>query len=278
MTAADVDAVIALLTKGFAAWRDAAFWSRALRRLADRAVPAGLPQFGYVLEVSGTVVGVLLLIASEWMQAGETVRRCNVSSWYVEPEYRVYGTLLVRRALRLRDVTYLNVTPAPETWPVLAAQGYARYAAGRVVTLPVLARGSQPARVVAADPALAAGPDLDAAEVALLREHASWGCLSLICETETGRVPFVFGLRRRRGILPFAYLLYCRGLDSLAAYARPLGSALARRGIFMLIADADGKVPGVPGWFQGGHPKFFRGTKAPNPSDLAYTERAIFGV
>jgi len=53
---------------------------------------------------------VLLLIASE---AVDDVRRCNVSRWYVEPEYRVYGTLLVRRALRHRDVTYINVSPAP---------------------------------------------------------------------------------------------------------------------------------------------------------------------
>jgi len=103
---------------------------------------------------------VLLLIASE---AVDDVRRCNVSSWYVEPEYRVYGTLLVRRALRGR-----------------------------------------------AGPAL--GADLDSREVALLRGHARWGCLSLVCRSRDGRAPFVFGLRRRRGILPFAYLIHCRSL------------------------------------------------------------------
>lgn len=278
MTVADFDAVGALLTKGFAAWRDAAFWSLALRRLAERSAPAGMPQLGYVLERCGAIVGVLLLIASEWREAGTLVRRCNVSSWYVEPEFRLYGTLLVRQALRHQDVTYLNVTPAPETWTVLAAQGYTRYAAGRAVTLPLLARRGNPARVVVADADIAPGPDLDPAEIDLLREHARWGCLNLICETQAGRVPFVFGLRRRRGIIRFVYLLYCRGPDSLLAHARPLGIALARRGIFLLVADSEAKIKGIPGWFEDGHPKFYRGTKAPPASDLAYTERAIFGA
>jgi hypothetical protein len=201
-----------------------------------------------------------------------------VSSWYVEPEFRVYGTLLVRRALGHRELTYLNVTPAPETWQILAAQGYAQYSAGRTVMLPMLARGGKPASVVAGDAAIASSAGLEPAEVELLHEHAHWDCLNLVCETETERVPFVFALRRRHGFVPFAYLIYCRGMDSLAAYARPLGWALARRGIFLVVADGDRKVPGIPGMFENGHPKFFRGTNPPHPCDLAYTERAIFGT
>lgn len=59
---------------------------------------------------------------------------------------------------------------------------------------------------------LRSGADLDSREVALLRGHARWGCLSLVCRSRDGRAPFVFGLRRRRGILPFAYLIHCRSL------------------------------------------------------------------
>lgn len=137
-----------------------------------------------------------MLIASE---AVDDVRRCNVSSWYVEPEYCVYGTPLVRRALRGR-----------------------------------------------AGPAL--GADLDSREVALLRGHARWDCLSLVCRSRDGRAPFVFGLRRRRGILPFAYLIHCRSLESFAAHARPLGRYLLSRGVGFVVADADAKIAGVPGW------------------------------
>lgn len=277
MELADCAAVVPLLTKGYRAWRDAAFWTRALQRLADRVPPAGLPRFGYVLERAGEAVGVLLLIASEAMQDGRPVRRCNVSSLYVEPEFRLYGSLLVRQALRHREVTYMNVSPAPETWALLAAQGYQRYVSGRTVAMPLLARAGA-GRVSAAGPELLAGPDLPEWEAALLREHAGWDCLILVCMAPGGRVPFVFGLRRRRGILPFVYLVYCRGLDSVSAYARPLGRYLARRGIAFVVADADARLPGMPGWFQDGYPKYFKGGEPPRPGDLAYTERAMFGV
>lgn len=278
MAPTDGDAVAALLTKGFARWRDAAFWSQAMRRLADRPVPPGLPRFGYVLEVGGALVGVLLVISSEMAGVDGPVRRCNVSSWYVEPGFRPYGTLLVRHALRHRDATYVNVSPAPETWPVLAAQGYARYVAGRAIAAPALARSGTDGRVVAAGPGMQPGPDLGAAEIQLLLEHARWDCLSLVCATPEGRLPFVFGRRRRRGVLPFAYLLYCRDLDSFVRCARPLGRYLLRHGAALVVVDADGRLPGMPGWYQDGYPKYFKGGHKPRPGDLAYTERAVFGV
>lgn len=233
---------------------------------------------GYVLEAGGAIVGVLLLIASEG--AGHE-RQCNVSSWYVEPEYRLYGTLMVRHALRLQGVTYLNVTPAPETWDMLAAQGYGKYSVGRAFGVPVLARrrketGSR--RVMRVRDQVRPGPDLTDHEVNLLQDHARWGCLSLVCAGPEGRVPFVFGRRWRKGIIPFVYLLHCRGLDSFTAHARPLGRYLLRYGVTLVVADSEANFAGMPGWFQDGFPKFFRGAHIPGNHDLAYTERAMFGV
>lgn len=274
----DLERVAALLTAGFAGQRVAAFWTRALARLAARTPPPGFPRFGYVLALGERLVGVLLLLAAEVGEGGARHVRCNVSSWWVEPGFRPYGSLLVHRALRRREATYLNVTPAPETWTLLEAQGYQRYASGRAVACPVFARAGRPATVRLADPGLQPGPDLSAGEVQILREHAAWDCLSVVCDAGAGRVPFVFGRRRLRGALPFAYLIYSRDLDSLTAHARPLGRFLLRRGIPLLVTDADGRLPGMPGWFVGGHPKFFRGPNRPRPGDLAYTERAVFGV
>lgn len=277
MLAADCHDVANLLTKGFAEWRKHSFWVQALERLAQRDVPEGLPQFGYLLETAGRAVGVLLLIGSEMIQGGKRVRRCNVSSWYVEPDFRLYGSMLVAKAIRLRDVVYMNVTPAPPTWNVLSAQGYRQFVEGRTVAIPALSRRSSGAVVRRIDAGLRAGPDLPEDEVTLLREHARWDCISLVCETPQGRVPFVFGRRRARGV-PFAYLIYCRGLDSLVEHARPLGWHLARYGIAVVVTDADARLPGMPGMFQTGFPKFVRGSQTPRAGDLAYTERAIFGV
>lgn len=274
----DVDAVVDLLTRGFGAQRSRAFWAQALRRLAEREPPRGLPRFGYALESGGSLVGVLLLIASEVPGSDGASLRCNLSSWYVEPRFRPYATLLERRALRHREATYVNVTPAPHTRPGLLAQGYAPYADGRAVTVPLLARGGAKAIVRPARPGLMPGQDLSAAEVALLLDHAGWGCLSVVCTSEGQRLPFVFARRRRSGVIPFAYLLYCRDLDSFVRHAGPLGRYLAMGGMPLVVIDTDGPLQGIPGRYRQGYPKYYKGSGTPRPEDLAYTERAVFGV
>ena len=75
------------------------------------------------------------------MRAGDRpVPRCNLSSWYVEPAFRTYAPLLVSQAMRHKDVTYMNVSAAPHTWPIIEAQGFARYSEGIFVCLPALQR------------------------------------------------------------------------------------------------------------------------------------------
>ena len=45
-------------------------------------------------------VGVLLLIFSDVATSATPNIRCNVSSWYVEPAFRSFASLLVLRALK----------------------------------------------------------------------------------------------------------------------------------------------------------------------------------
>ena len=42
------------------------------------------------------------------------------------------------QALRHKHVTYLNVSPAPHTLPIIEAQGFARYCDGVFVAVPML--------------------------------------------------------------------------------------------------------------------------------------------
>src|SRR3984957_20164330 len=127
----DLDALVDLLERGFAPRRTRAFWQRALACLRMRKVPSGMPRYGYLLENDGVPVGVILLIFAT--TPGTDAPRANVSSWYVEPAFRGYAPLLAAQALKLKQVTYLNISPAPHTWPILEAQGYRRYSNGIIV-------------------------------------------------------------------------------------------------------------------------------------------------
>ena len=274
----DMDGVVNLLTKGFHPTRTREFWAHAFHRLSEHPTPPGLPRYGYLLESEGVPVGVILLIFSEVPFGGRAHIQCNVSSWYVDPAVRVYGTMLISRALKFRHVTYFNVSAAPHTFQILEAQGYQRYCAGRVIAAPALSAWFRGARVEAVTAETRPGEDLPAWEVEMLRTHAGYGCVSVTCRAGGRRHPFIFALHRKYGVLPFAFLIYCREVAEFARLAGPLGRFLARRGTPLVIVDADGPIPGLVGRYLNRNPKYFRGPDRPRPGNMAYSERALFGV
>lgn len=266
--ATDLDGVIDLLTVGFPR-RARQYWSEAIARLAARDVPDGLPRFGYVLESGGALVGVQLLIFAAL--AGGI--RCNASSWYAAPAYRGHATLLAAAATKLKNVTYVNVSPSPATWPILEALGYDRYSLGQFASLPWLKLGGR-GRARRLTPADAALP-----EYGLLLQHAGAGCEVVVCETPLGREPFAFVRRRVRG-LPFdaMQIVYTRDTARFAACAGPLGRFLLRRSAPLVICDAGSPVKGLVGlWFKNRGARYYKGPVRPQQNDLAFTELVVFG-
>jgi hypothetical protein len=275
---ADLAAVVALLARGFPN-RNRQFWLHALEQLTRRRPPSGMPKYGYLLESDGVVVGAILLICSTMRANDAVATRCNLSSWYVEPAFRAYATLLVSHALRHKDVTYLNVSPAPHTWPIIEAQGFSRYCDGVFVALPMLNGMFGGAGVKVFDAHTPPTVSLDPFEQEVLRQHAEHGCISLWCVTSDRAYPFVFRPRLVRDILPCAQMIYCRDIADFVRFAGPIGRYLARRGKPLVIIDSNGPIPGLIGVFRrGSMPKYFKGPQRPRLGDLAYTEYAVLGV
>lgn len=279
ITRADIGAVADLLKKGFGAQRSRQFWLRMLDVLESYSGAPGLPKLGYLLESGSRPVGALLLISSTVQSGATTSIRVNPSSWYVEPEFRPYGSLLSSRALAHRGVTYFNISPAPHTWPILDAQGYRRYAKGLLMSAPMLsARPSGDVEILAAT-AEEPGFDADPFERDVLRDHARFGCISVWCRHDGRVYPFVFRRRLVWRIVPCFQLVYCRDIGDFVRFARPLGTYLARRGRPLVLLDANGPVAGLFGrYFDGVRPKYFKGPNPPRLGDLAYTEASLFGV
>ncbi len=273
---ADVSAIVALLARGFPG-RGRAFWRRALQRLTEHRPPPSLPQYGYLLESGGEPVGAILLICSTVRAGDGFAARCNLSSWYVEPAFRSYASLLVSRALAHKNVTYLNVSPAPHTTPIIEAQGFARYSDGLFVAVPMLKDlfGGEPVQVIEAREHV----EVDPFEREILRQHAALGCISLCCVAAGRAYPFVFRPRIVKKFIPCARLIYCRDIGDFVRFAGPIGRYLARRGRPLVIVDVNGPIAGLIGVFRGGRlPKYFKGGERPRLGDLAYTEVAVLGV
>jgi hypothetical protein len=267
-----------LLARGFPV-HDREFWLKALAQLARHEPPAGLPKYGYLLAMGDEVVGALLLICSTLRTGGAATTRCNLSSWYVDPEFRAYAPMLVARAIRHKDVTYTNVSPAPHTRPIIEAQGFSRYSDGVFVAITALNglfRG-RIAKVI--DAAEQADIACDPFDREVLLQHAALGCDSVWCVAAGQASPFVFRPRLVKGRIPCAQLIYCRDVNDFVRFAAPIGRFLARRGKFFVVIDANGPIPGLVGWYQRGKmPKYYKGPQRPRLGDLAYTEYALLGV
>jgi hypothetical protein len=275
---ADIDAVATLLARGFPI-HSREFWLHAFAQLTRHEPPAGLPKYGYLLAAAGVPVGAVLLICSTMHTDDGVATRCNLSSWYVEPSFRAYAPLLVAQAVRHKNVTYTNVSPAPHTQPIIEAQGFSRYSEGVFVAVPALNGLFGGPKVQLFETDRQPDVDFDPFDQEVLLQHVALGCNALWCATAEHAYPFVFRPRLVRGRIPCAQLIYCRDIDDFIRFAGPIGRFLARRGRPFVIIDANAPIPGLFGWFRRGKmPKYFKGPVRPRLGDLAYTEYALLGV
>ncbi len=182
---ADIDAVADLLTRGFFG-RPRQYWLQGLHRQGAREVPAGYPRFGYMLDHDGQPVGVLLLLYSSRNDGQAASIHCNLSSWYVDPAFRNYAPLLARIAQRNQEVTYLNISPAVWTWPIIEMQGFNSYCSGLFFSIPALSRAKTDTTIEIVTPDTVAVEGLSQGEAELLARHAQYGCVSLVCRTGAG--------------------------------------------------------------------------------------------
>jgi hypothetical protein len=230
------------------------------------------------MEHNDAPVGVILLIFSTMQDGDSREIRCNVSSWYVQPTYKTYATLLISLATKNTDVTYLNISPAPHVQPIVEAQGFSRYSNGQFVSVPAFSQAAGDGGTVLG---IEGRPNLafEEFERELLLSHAEYKCISFWIGAAGRAYPFVFLPRLVKGWIPCAQLIYCRDIKDFARFSRTIGLLLLSRGRPLVLVDSNGPIPGLLGkYIEGASPKYYRGPEHPRLGNLAYTEAAMFGL
>ena len=273
----DLSQIADLLARGFPV-RKRNYWVTGLARLSARGAIRDYPKYGYLIEKDRTIAGVMLTIFSEYGRGAASHIRCNLSSWHVSPDLKAYAPMMVSAAIRHKDVTYLNVSPAPHTRPIIEAQGFLRFCEGQVIAVPIISRLVEKARVLRFDPAHECASALSIEERELMMDHAKQGCVVLMCAYKEEVYPFIFIPRTRlRGKIPCLHLAFCRRIEDFVRFAGPLGRGLLRFGQCFIVIDSNGPVKGLPGrYFSGLGPKYFKGPTQPALGDLSYTEGVYF--
>jgi hypothetical protein len=272
-----VEQVIDCLERGFPV-KPRTYWVNAFDA-SRRAAIGDYPRYGYALVAKGRVVGAILLFYSLREKEAAGGVRCNLSSWCVDKEYRSHALSLHMLAVKHKEVTYLNISPAEHTRRTIEALGFRRFTNGQMFLAPILSRPQRNARV---RPFTAGGPYLallSESERQLMTEHAAMGCRALVCQKDGAAYPFVFQDRMVfRGLIPCSHLIYCRSIDEFVCFAQAIGRYLLfHTGPFCVI-DASGPIRGLAGrYFPERAPRYFKGPAPPGVGDLAYTELPILG-
>ena len=252
----------------------------AARRLlrCRRESLAGFPKYGLLLEFGKEIVGAILMIFSENYADGAKTICCHLTSWYVKPEFRPYAGIFYLRALKYKNVTYLNISARPATWKIIEAQGFKRYSSGQVIA-PTFVNMFMPIKGKRLG-AFVFSPDLnlpiDQHEFRLLVDHARYGCLTFCCRAESEVYPFVFQRQLLKKCIPVVQLIYCRRLEDLTTCIAPISRVLLKLGVMAIRADAIGPIKGVIGPFlKDLEPRWYRGERAPQLGNLAYTQNVF---
>jgi hypothetical protein len=272
---AEHPAVALFLARGFG--YPAAFFTSLFEILRRHETPEGFPRYGYVLTNGDRIVGAILLIFTRMEDGDKAFVRCHVTSWCVEPEYRPLASVFFARALKRKDVAYINVSARSWTQPIIESQGFSRYSNGQFMTVAIVnaLTGAGARGVVFRNGADAPDGECSAFERKLLADHAAHGCLTVWCVDDGVAWPFVFHALPTKRVIPAVQLVYCRSVESFVRFARPLGRYLLGHGKMVVRIDANGPVPGLIGkYFDDVDPRFCKGER-PRLGDLAYTQLAI---
>jgi hypothetical protein len=273
----DFDEIAGLLVQGFP-YRTKTYYIDSLRALRDHETPKGYPRFGLMIESDGRARGVLLLIYSTIGSSERSCVRCNVSNWYVEPQFRFAASWLVSVAFRRHlAATFINTTPAPHTWPIIEAQGFRRFTSGSFIAFSAVSLNYGLAKITEFRDPKAFKERLPPHELRLLSDHYDYGCITLACEIRYRTYAFVFKRRWIKSYLPAAQLIYCSDEQALVQARGPIGRYLLMRGMPFLLIGSQGPLP-LPGrYFDNVRPMYYRGDEKPRTyGDLAYSELALF--
>jgi hypothetical protein len=272
ITDSDLGAVRDLLVEGFPL-RSADYWSKGLANLGALPPVDGFPRYGYVIDADGGPQGVLLTLTSD---RGGHGARTSLSSWYVRDRYRQTATFLFRHVLKLKNTTFVNVSPADHVLPIVEAFGFEPYTTGMVMLdLRAALLGRSPRGAVRRIDARGLGA-LSDGERQLAADHLRMGCDVLRLQADNRAGLLIHRRRWIRRALPASQVIFADP-ELMTELAGPVMRTLVRAGSVLAFCDVGQAPRPAVGRVFPRAIRYFKGAVAPPVADLAYSELAVFG-
>jgi hypothetical protein len=190
-------------------YMDPSVSAKRFHRLFTYSWMAEKPDRGLVLTDGDRIVGFLGTVYADREVQGRRVRFCNLSSWYVLPEYRNHSLRLLTAAHSQQNVTFTNLTSRPAVEKVSLALRYEIVSVYKLFTVPFAqAWGllTEPRPKILLDRSQIA-KKLTGPLLKIFEDHAPTHCGHLIVES-AGASCYVIWNRRVKHSVPFSEILY----------------------------------------------------------------------
>ena len=232
--AENIDQAVTLLDKGFPA-HGIAFWRSMLTRIKQMHKRQSVSSHGELLLNDEEPVGVLLKIQHRAPNISKPI--VNLSSWYVEPDFRWYAPRMLLKATADKEAIYTDLSPSPEVFNLNEKLGFKTVSSGQLLfPLPLTSLiPSGNCKVVSAT-------KIDASELHselhhFIMSHHADRSESLIFNEGGELHPAIFQLRKRRGLLT-ANLIYSDNLIALQRNSAAIARHLLGKGIMFMTMPA----------------------------------------
>ena len=276
----DIESICQLLYEGFGKSISPDTW----RRLFDYNWIEEKPTLGFVAVDEQEIVGFIGTVYSKREKNGKTGIVCNLSSWYVRPQYRSWSLPLLAAAVQDETISYTALTPAEITVRALKAMGFSTLSAGTILFPPLLNidtfRG--PAPVVTFDPERIVRL-LNNEQLKIFRNHRQPDCLhAAVIDKEN----YCYIIVKRRTLrwrwlgIGYSDVLHCSAPDLLERHLERVKLAVLRRQKTLGLSVYEASVPqlhslGIP---KTGKALFRSPVFADSELDRLYSELSLLPI
>jgi len=210
----DIEQLCAFLHRGFGTRIPVAAW----RLLFDYKWLEEKPNLGFLLVAGNEILGFIGTVYARRLIQGKTVLVCNLSSFYVQPDYRGWSFALLEHALRDESVCYTSLTPSRTVVHMCEAMGFSYIERNKIILPPLLnattLRGPSPRIIFDPEQVRAL---LDGEQRQIFDDHAPYDCLQLVLQSGAERAYLVVKRRKIRR-LPVSDLVYCSAPSLVARH------------------------------------------------------------
>jgi acetoacetyl-CoA synthetase len=222
--ATDIERLCVFLDRGFGT-RIPVAW----RPLFDYKWLDEKPDLGFMLVTGDEIRGFIGAVYARRLIEGKTALVCNLSSFYVHPDYRGWSFALLAHALRDETVCYTSLTPSRTVAHMCEAMGFSYIDRNKIMLLPLLNAITlrEPSPQIISDPAQVRTL-LDGAQRQIFDDHAPYDCLQLVLQSGAETAHLV-AKRRKIARLPVSDLLYCSAPSLVARHLERVKLAIIWR-------------------------------------------------